>query len=120
MEWPVHFGLFFQQQSCRFSRWCPSPDLRTGQHRRSEGSVDFVRDNDKQKVYEAEWELRKILDMPRTFVELHGSTFLVPDERRFGSVESIQTFVDQVLDHVECNRPVRVRVRKGQTQAHYQ
>jgi putative metallohydrolase (TIGR04338 family) len=79
-----------------------------------------VRDNDKQKVYEAEWELRKILDMPRTFVNLHGSTFLVPDERRFGSIESIQSFVDDVLDHVECNRPIKVRVRKGQAQAHYQ
>lgn len=79
-----------------------------------------MRDNDRQKVYEAEFELRTILDRPRTTIEMHGSTFLVPDERRFGRVEDIQNFVDCVLEHIGHQRAVKVRVRKGQAKAHYQ
>lgn len=79
-----------------------------------------MRDTDRHKVYEAGWELEKILELPRTTIELCGSTFLVPDERKFGQVADIQRFVDAALEHVGSKRPVHVRVRKGQAKAHYQ
>lgn len=79
-----------------------------------------MRDNDRAKVYGAETELEVILNRPRTFVTLAGSTFLVPDERRFGNLEGVQRFVDQVLEHIGNNDRITVRSRRGQAAAHYE
>ena len=59
-------------------------------------------------------------------VEFFGTTLTLPPEARFGSVESVQTYVDDVLslpavrDRWPATTPLRVRVRRGATAAHYE
>jgi putative metallohydrolase (TIGR04338 family) len=53
-------------------------------------------------------------------IEAYGTSFRTPDERKFARVEDIQRYVDAVLAHVGHDRPVKVRVRKGITKAHYE
>lgn len=86
-------------------------------------------DYQRQKVYNAEFMLRRVLENAgeqetRTF-DFHGSTLLLPEERRFACLDSLQSYVDRVLalNWVSATwspGPVRVRARKGQTKAHYQ
>jgi putative metallohydrolase (TIGR04338 family) len=83
-------------------------------------------------VYAAESLVCRIFDTAdrtdtRT-VELHGSTFTLPVERRFASVDSVQRYVDQVLGLAwvratwpqRSASPVTVRPRGGQSKAHYE
>lgn len=79
-----------------------------------------MRDTDRAKVYGAETELGVILSHPDTLTTLHGSTFLVPRERKFGNLEGVQRFVDAALKHVDKPTNVTVRRRKGQKAAHYE
>lgn len=89
----------------------------------------MARDSQKAKVYGAEDHVARLLDsVARTqahTLTAYGSTLVIPDEVKFGDVESIQRYVDQVLalDWVRetwpSAGPVRVRERKGQTKAHY-
>ncbi|MCP2320486.1 putative metallohydrolase, TIGR04338 family [Nocardia amikacinitolerans] len=90
-----------------------------------------VRDAQRAKVYDAEQLVRGMFDRAdehgnRT-VELYGSQITLPIERRFASVESVQTYAEKVLalnwvraqwDRAEV--PVRVRSRAGATAAHYE
>jgi putative metallohydrolase (TIGR04338 family) len=58
-------------------------------------------------------------------VQIHGSTVVVPVERKFGDLPSVQRYVDRVLSlnwvrgTYPAAGPVRVRERKGHTSAHY-
>lgn len=78
------------------------------------------RDSDRAKVYSAEQSVRDILDCVGQTVRLHGSTIAVPMERKFGNIESIQTYVDQVLSHIGKPCGITVRKRKGNMAAHYE
>lgn len=83
----------------------------------------------KQKVYDAEHMVRRVLDNAvetRTF-EFYGSHLVLPDERKFGDMESVQRYVDGVLGlnwvksaWTSAERPIRVRPRKGTRFAHYE
>jgi putative metallohydrolase (TIGR04338 family) len=81
-------------------------------------------------VYAAESLVCRVYDRAtddRT-VELHGSTITLPVERRFASIESMQTYVDRVLTlrwvraawPRRADVPVTVRARNGQARAHYE
>jgi putative metallohydrolase (TIGR04338 family) len=60
-------------------------------------------------------------------VELYGSQITLPIERRFASVESVQTYADRVLAlnwvrarWVLAEVPISVRARAGAAAAHYE
>lgn len=88
------------------------------------------RDADRSAVYEAENLVRRLLDRSSDFptVEVAGSRITLPVERRFGSIESVQTYIDAVLrTPAVCQRwpkraalPCTVRERRGSGEAHYE
>ncbi|MFC9433496.1 TIGR04338 family metallohydrolase [Nocardia sp. NPDC057030] len=90
-----------------------------------------VRDTQRAKVYDAEQLVRGMFDRAdehgsRT-VELYGSHLTLPIERRFASVESVQSYADKVLalnwvrgQWDRAGTAVRVRSRAGTTAAHYE
>jgi putative metallohydrolase (TIGR04338 family) len=90
-----------------------------------------MRDNQKTKVYKAEDLVMNVLASVastdvRTF-DFYGSTLIIPDERKFGDLDGVQRYVDQVLalNWVRTTwptlaaQPVTVRARKGDAFAHY-
>jgi putative metallohydrolase (TIGR04338 family) len=91
-----------------------------------------MRDNQKKRVYDAEYLVRDILeslastDVP-TF-DFYGSSLLIPLERKFGDLDSVQRYIDAVLalnwvHDIWPERtvlPVRVRRRKGVRWAEYE
>lgn len=95
------------------------------------GAGVSARDTQRAKVYDAEQLVRGVFDRAdehgnRT-VELYGSQVTLPIERRFASVESVQTYVGKVLAlnwvRAQWERaavPVRVRSRAGAAAAHYE
>ncbi|WP_280306628.1 TIGR04338 family metallohydrolase [Nocardia neocaledoniensis] len=89
------------------------------------------RDGQRGKVYDAEHLVRGVFDRAEEFghrtVDVYGSQLTLPVERRFGSVESVQSYVDKVLAlnwvRAQWERaalPVRVRARAGGSAAHYE
>lgn len=86
-------------------------------------------DSQRSRVYEAEALVRRIFDRAGQFpmVQVAGSTITIPMERKFGSVASVQTYLDLLgaLPWVRqrwpaATRPVLVRARAGQQRAHYE
>lgn len=86
-------------------------------------------DLQRSKVYEAEALVRRIFDRSTDFpmVEVAGSSVTLPPERKFASLESVQSYVDRVMAlhwiRTRWNRsslPVVVRSRAGQERAHYE
>lgn len=86
-------------------------------------------DPHKQAVYDAEFEVRFILKQePGSKIDFYGSTLCVPVERKFASIESVETYVRAVcsLGWVQerfgsfAKTPPRVRPRRGQKFAHYE
>lgn len=90
----------------------------------------MVRDSNRQKLYDAESIVNDALvraeqNDTRTF-DFYGSTLILPDERKFGDIESVQRYVDCVLKlnwvqeaYKRAQYPVHVRARKDAGQAHY-
>lgn len=89
-----------------------------------------MRDYQRQRVYDAEHVLgqffTRAVESDNPVVTVQGITLTLPPEGRFGSVESIQGYVNRVLTHpaVKAQYPwvapnVTVRRRKGTTAAHY-
>ncbi len=88
------------------------------------------RDADRSAVYEAENLVRRLLDRAADFptVEVAGSRITLPVERRFGSIESVQTYIDSVLRLPAVRQrwperaasPCTVRQRRGGGEAHYE
>lgn len=82
----------------------------------------MTRDNQKQRVYDAENILRAFYDRSvesgNPVVEIQGVILTLPPEGKFGSVESVQAYCDKVTGMVK-DIPVRVRARKGDSYAHY-
>ena len=79
----------------------------------------MVRDSERQKTYEAEWEVRALLSRRGT-IEMFGTQVAIPDERKFGTVEAVQAYVDAVMEHLGKDREVTVRKRKSADRAHYE
>lgn len=89
-----------------------------------------MRDSQRSAVYDAETLVRSMFDRAdernlRT-VEIFGSSVTLPVERKFGSVESVQAYCDQILrlnwvveTWPRANVSVSVRARAGNTAAHY-
>jgi len=87
-------------------------------------------DPQRARVYEAEGVLARMIDRRTDFpVALaFGSRVVVPDDRKFGDIDSVQRFVDAVLTLDFVRRaaperaalPVRVRARAGATKAEYE
>lgn len=91
----------------------------------------MARDSQRSQVYDAEAMVRTMFDRAderdlRT-VDIAGSALTLPIERKFASIESVQTYVDSVLalNWVRERWPraetaVRVRERSGSTASHYE
>jgi len=88
-----------------------------------------VRDTQRAKVYAAEEFVRTLFDRAaehgNRVVDFFGTQLTLPPEGRFGSVESVQRYVDEVLARAEqrwpaAAAPLAVRARRGVTAAHYE
>jgi putative metallohydrolase (TIGR04338 family) len=88
-----------------------------------------LRDFQRAKVYDAEHLVHRIFDRSADYpvIEVAGSHLTLPVERRFGAIDAVQRYVDQVLTlgwiRAAWDRaavPVHVRERAGSSQAHYQ
>ncbi len=91
-------------------------------------TTQLLRDFQRSKVYEAEHLVQRIFDRSAEFpvVEVAGSHLVLPVERRFGSIEAVQHYVDHVLalrwvrnTWRRASTSVTVRERAGGAQAHY-
>ncbi|MBC7300658.1 MAG: TIGR04338 family metallohydrolase [Nocardia sp.] len=89
------------------------------------------RDSQRARVYDGEQLVRGVFDRADEFghrtVDVYGSQLTLPVERRFASVESVQSYVDKVLAlnwvRAQWERAavaVRVRARGGSGAAHYE
>lgn len=88
------------------------------------------RDSQRARVYAAEDFVRTLFDRAAQHqspaVEFFGTQLTLPPEARFGSVDSVQRYVDDVLALPAVRRrwpavaPLRVRARHGATAAHYE
>ncbi|WP_310399437.1 TIGR04338 family metallohydrolase [Nocardia kruczakiae] len=89
------------------------------------------RDSQRRRVYDAEGLVRRMFDRADEFgartVDLHGSQLTLPIERKFASVESVQSYVDRVLalnwiraQWVRAGTTLAVRARAGTAAAHYE
>jgi putative metallohydrolase (TIGR04338 family) len=89
-----------------------------------------ARDSQRAKVYAAEEFVRTMFDRAAErgspAVEFFGTQLTLPPEGRFGSVASVQRYVDDVLALPTVRRrwaqmsPLRVRARRAATAAHYE
>jgi putative metallohydrolase (TIGR04338 family) len=87
-------------------------------------------DPQRARVYEAEGVLARMIDRRDDFpiAAAFGSRVAVPDDRKFGDIDSVQRYVDAVLALGWVHRsaparaalPVRVRARGGATKAEYE
>lgn len=90
----------------------------------------MARDAQRAKVYAAEDFVRTMFDRAAArgnrAVDFFGTEVTLPPEGRFGSVESVQRYVDDVLALPGVMRAwpaagaVTVRPRRGMTAAHYE
>lgn len=88
------------------------------------------RDSQRSKVYAAEEFVRTLFDRAAQHgtpvVEFFGTQLTLPPEGRFGSVESAQRYVGDVLGLAAVRQrwpgvsPLRVRARRAATAAHYE
>ncbi|CAN5405398.1 TIGR04338 family metallohydrolase [soil metagenome] len=89
-----------------------------------------TRDSQRSKVYAAEEFARTLFDRASQHgsraVEFFGMSLTLPPEARFGSVDAVQRYVDQVLalpavvDRWSPRHTLTVRPRRGTTAAHYE
>ena len=88
------------------------------------------RDSQRAKVYAAEEFVRTLFDRAAghgsPVVDFFGTALTLPPEGRFGSVASVQRYVDDVLtlpavrEHWPDVPPLAVRARRAATAAHYE
>jgi putative metallohydrolase (TIGR04338 family) len=88
------------------------------------------RDSQRAKVYAAEEFVRTLFDRASEHssraIDFFGAQLTLPPEGRFGSVPSVQRYVDSVLAHPAVRArwpsviPVKVRARRAITAAHYE
>ncbi|OBG86219.1 hypothetical protein A5699_22155 [Mycobacterium sp. E802] len=82
-----------------------------------------ARDTQRAKVYAAEQFVRTMFDRAAQHssraIDFFGTSLTLPPEAKFGSVESVQRYVDDVVARVGA-QPLTVRRRRGATAAHYE
>jgi putative metallohydrolase (TIGR04338 family) len=88
------------------------------------------RDSQRARVYAAEEFVRTLFDRAAQHgsaaVEFFGTQLTLPPEGRFGSVASVQRYVDEVLALPSVRQrwpdvsPLSVRARRAATAAHYE
>ncbi|MEW2479292.1 TIGR04338 family metallohydrolase [Mycobacterium sp. NPDC051198] len=82
-----------------------------------------TRDTQRARVYAAEQFVRTMFDRAAQHssraIDFFGTSLTLPPEARFGSVDSVQRYVDDVVARVGAG-PVAVRSRRGATAAHYE
>ncbi|MDH6195815.1 putative metallohydrolase (TIGR04338 family) [Mycobacterium frederiksbergense] len=82
-----------------------------------------AKDTQRARVYAAEQFVRTMFDRAAQHssraIDFFGTSLTLPPEAKFGSVESVQRYVDDVLARVGA-APVAVRARRGVTAAHYE
>ena len=88
------------------------------------------RDAQRSKVYAAEKFVRKLFDRVDSHasraLDFFGTSVTLPPEGRFGSVDAVQRYVNDVLAHPAVHArwpsasPVLVRGRRGEAAAHYE
>src|SRR5664279_2979185 len=88
-----------------------------------------ARDAQRSGVYDAEHLVHRLFDRSAEYpmIEVGGSRLTLPAERRFASIDSVQSYVDRVLalgwvraSWARAAVPVVVRGRAGDAQAHYE
>ena len=88
-----------------------------------------TRDAQRSRVYDAEHLVHRLFDRSAVYplIEVAGSRIALPVERRFASIDSVQSYVDQVLalgwvraSWARAAVAVVVRGRAGDAQAHYE
>lgn len=90
-----------------------------------------ARDTQRAKVYDAEQLVRGVFDRAdesgHRGIDIYGSQLTLPVERKFASVESVQSYADRVLalNWVRARwdraaEPILVRARSGASAAHYE
>jgi putative metallohydrolase (TIGR04338 family) len=92
--------------------------------------VSRARDSQRSKVYAAEDFVRTLFDRAAEHgsraVDFFGTQLTLPPEGRFGSVASVQRYVDDVLALPAVRQrwpgvsPLKVRARRAATAAHYE
>jgi putative metallohydrolase (TIGR04338 family) len=92
--------------------------------------VTRARDSQRSKVYAAEEFVRTLFDRAAEHgspaVDFFGTQLTLPPEGRFGSVASVQRYVDDVLALPAVRQrwpgvsPLKVRARRAATAAHYE
>ena len=92
-------------------------------------AVTSLRDFQRSRVYDAENLVHRIFDRSADYpvVDVVGSRVTLPVERKFGSIDAVQRYVDGILDLGWVRRtwhrasvPVIVRERSSAAQAHYE
>ncbi|MGU3293357.1 TIGR04338 family metallohydrolase [Williamsia sp. M5A3_1d] len=85
------------------------------------------RDSQRSALYAAEAMVLSLFESAHPTVELAGTSITLPPEGRFGSVESVRTYVDRVLARPSVRErfpaaidAVAVRARRGHRSAHYE
>ena len=88
------------------------------------------RDGQRSRVYAAEEFVRTLFDRAAQHssrsIDFFGESLTLPPEARFGSVDSVQRYVDEVLRLPAVRTrwpdtgPLAVRPRRGATAAHYE
>lgn len=89
-----------------------------------------ARDSQRALVYAAEEFVRTLFDRAAEHssraIDFFGTQLTLPPEARFGSIESVQRYVDDVLTLPAVTarwprpEPLRVRSRRAATAAHYE
>lgn len=89
-----------------------------------------ARDSQRALVYAAEEFVRTLFDRAAEHssraIDFFGAQLTLPPEARFGSIESVQRYVDDVLTLPAVTtrwprpEPLRVRSRRAATAAHYE
>ncbi|MFV8171904.1 TIGR04338 family metallohydrolase [Mycolicibacterium peregrinum] len=82
-----------------------------------------TRDTQRARVYAAEQFVRTMFDRAAQHssraIDFFGTSLTLPPEAKFGSVDSVQRYVDDVVTRVGAGS-VAVRSRRGATAAHYE
>lgn len=72
-----------------------------------------------ESFYHVEYRVRRWLEMAGP-VRVFGSVWYPEAEVKFTDVHDVQPYVDKVLAHIRCPRPITVRERRGDRFAHYE
>ena len=89
-----------------------------------------ARDSQRSRVYAAETTVRTLFDHAASTsgqVEIFGSRFTLPGERKIVSLVSIRSYLDTIVamntvraHYPRAGLPITVRHRRGSTAAHYE